>query len=497
MKQIYLASLLLLAAHWGHAQTLTQAVAPSPGANYYSLSDTLQHSPGSAGPSSVWNFSNIIYPTNINTDNCVLPSATPNANAFPTATVAMGTPADTNFTYYRVTPSLSEIVGFVLGTQVIPLSNPATELTFPFSLNNTISDAYSGSFNISFGGFNVPVTVSGNANTEADASGSILLPGNISYLGVLRVHTRFTQEVSASILGSATPISSTITHTWRWFDPATRFPVFEISIDSVETFAVQLIQQPASNVVNYSSSMRTILSLSLSSTNVSCNGGSNGTATVTVNTGVPPYTYSWNTNPPQTNDTATGLTAGIYTVIVTDNAGSTFTSSVSITQPGTINVNGTVSNYSNSNTPNGGVTLNISGGTPGYQFLWSNGTTTQNLSGVMSGNYSVVVTDGNGCTASQSFTVANTTGIADVSGIAVSALYPNPADDSFVIVLEKQEAGALLELSDVSGKIIWNEQLQSAGKQSIQVSTLHVDAGMYLLRVNGKYAGKVMVHHGF
>jgi hypothetical protein len=115
----------------------------------------------------------------------------------------------------------------------------------------------------------------------------------------------------------------------------------------------------------------------------------------------------------------------------------------------------------------------------------------------MNGSYSVVVTDGNGCTASQSFTVANTTGIADVSGITVSALYPNPADDSFVIVLEKQEAGALLELSDVSGKLIWNEQLQSAGKQSIQVSTLHVDAGMYLLRVNGKYAGKVMVHHGF
>lgn len=497
MKQIYLASALLFACLNGNAQTLTQAVSPSAGANYYYLSDTLQHNPGAAGSGNNWNFSSIVYPAAISTENCVLPSATPNANAFPTATVAMGTAADTNYTYYRVTPSISEIQGFVLGTQVIPLSNPATELTFPLSLNNTISDTYTGSFNVSFGAFNIPVTVSGNANSEADASGDILLPGNISYTGVLRVHTRFTQDVSASILGAATPISSTITHTWRWFDPATRFPVFEISIDSVETFAVQILQQPASNVVNYSSSMRTILSLTLSSTPVSCNGGNNGTAEVTVNTGVPPYTYFWNTVPPQTNDTATGLAAGVYSVIVTDNAGSTFTSSVIITQPTALTVNGTVSNYSNTNTPNGGVTLSTGGGTPGYQYLWSNGATTQNLSGVMSGNYSVVVTDGNGCTASQSFTIANTTGIADLQDNVVSALYPNPADDSFVIVLEKQEAGALLELSDVSGKTIWTEQLQGAGKQTIQVSALPFDAGMYLLRVNGKYAGKVMVHHGF
>ena len=60
----------------------------------------------------------------------------------------------------------------------------------------------------------------------------------------------------------------------------------------------------------------------ITQTNVTCYGGNNGTATVdSVNSGTPPYTYKWNTVPQQTTDTATGLTAGTYTVTITDSNG--------------------------------------------------------------------------------------------------------------------------------------------------------------------------------
>ncbi|MCX6243103.1 MAG: T9SS type A sorting domain-containing protein [Bacteroidetes bacterium] len=75
------------------------------------------------------------------------------------------------------------------------------------------------------------------------------------------------------------------------------------------------------------------MSVTVTVTNVSCNGGSDGTATANVTGGVAPFTYLWNTVPPQTTQTATGLTAGTYAVTVTDAASSTASASGTVTEP--------------------------------------------------------------------------------------------------------------------------------------------------------------------
>ncbi|MBL7925972.1 MAG: T9SS type A sorting domain-containing protein, partial [Bacteroidia bacterium] len=77
-----------------------------------------------------------------------------------------------------------------------------------------------------------------------------------------------------------------------------------------------------------------VLSISTSKTNVSVNGGNDGSATATVTGGTSPYSYSWNTSPVKTTSNATGLVAGTYTVTVTDANSCTATKSVTITQPG-------------------------------------------------------------------------------------------------------------------------------------------------------------------
>ena len=68
-------------------------------------------------------------------------------------------------------------------------------------------------------------------------------------------------------------------------------------------------------------------------THVDCYGNSNGSVTVSVSGGTTPYAYSWSSTPVQTNQTATGLTAGTYTVTVTDAHSCTTTSSATVTQP--------------------------------------------------------------------------------------------------------------------------------------------------------------------
>ncbi|HYD91131.1 MAG TPA: SprB repeat-containing protein, partial [Flavobacterium sp.] len=144
---------------------------------------------------------------------------------------------------------------------------------------------------------------------------------------------------------------------------------------------------------------------SLSSTfvDVSCNGGSNGSIDLSVANGVVPFTYAWSTGA-VTQDIA-GLTAGTYTVTVTDGKNSAVSSSITINQPLTLSPSAAATNISCNGLTDGAVNLTVSGGTTPYGFLWSNGAATEDLAALASGAYTVTVTDANGCTATASATV--------------------------------------------------------------------------------------------
>ena len=146
--------------------------------------------------------------------------------------------------------------------------------------------------------------------------------------------------------------------------------------------------------------------------NVSCNGGSNGSASETVTGGGTPYTYLW-TPSAQTNATATGLSAGTYTIGVTDACGHTASASVAITQPTSLvaTATTTTNNLCNAGS-NGATSSTVSGGTAPYTYAWTGGSTNATATGLSAGTYTLNVTDMNGCTATASAVITQPNALA-------------------------------------------------------------------------------------
>ena len=142
-------------------------------------------------------------------------------------------------------------------------------------------------------------------------------------------------------------------------------------------------------------------------TNVSCFGGSDGTATLQLSGGIPPYAYSINGLTFQSTPTFTGLTSGNYVGTIKDTRGCTDFVLVQITQPNLLQVQiDTLVNVACNNSPTGAIYLGVTGGTAPYSFHWSNGDSTQDITGLAAGTYNVTVVDTKGCNSYSGTTVS-------------------------------------------------------------------------------------------
>ena len=131
-------------------------------------------------------------------------------------------------------------------------------------------------------------------------------------------------------------------------------------------------------------------------TDVTCNGNANGSIDLTISNGTSPFNYDWD-NGVNTEDLS-GLSPGTYTVQVFDNFGCTTSATATITQPAVITLTAEENNVNCFNGDDGGIDITISGGTTPYSYNWSNGATSQDVTGLSDGSYTVTVTDYYGCT---------------------------------------------------------------------------------------------------
>ncbi|TNF48816.1 MAG: hypothetical protein EP305_04395, partial [Bacteroidetes bacterium] len=151
----------------------------------------------------------------------------------------------------------------------------------------------------------------------------------------------------------------------------------------------------------------------VSSSNISCAGQIDGAIEISVTGGQTPYNGSW-TPGGSTALQLTGLNSGTYIYSVTDANGCTDTESITITAPSPLAISGVVTNI-DCGVSLGSIATTTTGGTGPFNYSWApNNQATPDISGLYPGNYSVTVTDANGCTDTESFSVI-LTGFLDLT----------------------------------------------------------------------------------
>jgi hypothetical protein len=260
------------------------------------------------------------------------------------------------------------------------------------------------------------VTVVDSEDTVTECSVTIAEPE------LLECTVALVNGVSASSLsdGSATvtPTGGTASFTYLWDNNETTQTATSLSsgthmvtvtdANGCETNCSVVIPEPGMFVCE------------VSGTDVSCYDGSDGTATVTPNGGLAPYTYSWSNG--DTTQTITGLVAGTYSVTVSDANGRATDCEITIEEPAMLTAEASeVSAVSDTGEEDGVATVTANGGSLPYTYLWDNGETTQTATMLSAGIHTVVVTDVNGCEAEAEVTITEPGMFAcEVSGTDVS-----------------------------------------------------------------------------
>jgi hypothetical protein len=146
---------------------------------------------------------------------------------------------------------------------------------------------------------------------------------------------------------------------------------------------------------------------SLTAEPVSCWEGSNGSASVEIQNGNPPYRIIWPDS--TTSNTVSGLQAGVYLLSVYDAEGCKVFQNFSIGTPDSLSVQiNSIEAPLCLGVANGSIEVSASGGTPGYSYSWSTGRNRNQISNINAGTYLLTVADNNNCTKSYSFEIGYT-----------------------------------------------------------------------------------------
>jgi gliding motility-associated-like protein len=143
---------------------------------------------------------------------------------------------------------------------------------------------------------------------------------------------------------------------------------------------------------------------------VSCPSSADGSITVTAAGGTPPLAYLWN-GPGGFNSTQAAIAlvpAGTYTLTITDSQGCILTNDYVLTAPDVMLLTAATENGSCPDTPDGSIDLTVAGGAGVLTYLWDDNGTTPDRTGMLPGDYTVTVTDANGCTGQLTVTVGVT-----------------------------------------------------------------------------------------
>ncbi|MCI5058793.1 MAG: T9SS type A sorting domain-containing protein, partial [Flavobacteriales bacterium] len=222
------------------------------------------------------------------------------------------------------------------------------------------------------------------------------------------------------------------------------------------------------------------ISATATSTPESGAGNADGNLSASVTGGSSPFTYSWNNG--STTQNVTGVPGGNYTVIVTDANGCMASASTTVT---TCNLQLTTSSTDETSTGanDGTANVNVTGGTQPYSYLWINAGTTASIDSLAPGIYTIVVTDANGCVATDSVQInPNASSIYELDNETI-AIFPNPA--SSIVNIKSSMNTSTIELLDMLGKVVLVEN-NTHKSDVIQLNIEGLSNGSYFVKVIGE-----------
>lgn len=223
-------------------------------------------------------------------------------------------------------------------------------------------------------------------------------------------------------------------------------------------------------------------------TSIQCNGDLTD-IDLTMLYGNPPYSCVWSSG--EITEDLTQVTAGTYTVTVTDANGLVYTETIVVDEPAPLSLVFTNQNPSSGFSSDGMIDLTINGGTPAYLAQWDNGSVGTFQAMLSTGTYNVTVEDDNGCVVTGSTTLTCGSNInTNLNFASQVSVYPQPATISDVISIEiatEKVEVINFRVLDLNGNVlqVLNEMETLAAKQSNGIVRIqNLPTGVYLLELN-------------
>ena len=275
------------------------------------------------------------------------------------------------------------------GTATVNVLGGTAPYTYLWSPGGATTQTITG---LSAGNYTVTVTDANGCTAEASTT---VNSGTCLELAVSVATTSVTCNDDSDGTAVATATGGSGSFTYLWSNDATTASIDGLSGGSYTieiTDTVTLCTVTATATINEPNE----LSSGIAVTNILCNGNATGSLDLTVSGGTAPYTFLWSNS--ATTEDLFNLTAGTYSVTVTDVNGCESTNSATVSEPTLLTATlESIVNVSCFGNGDGTATVVATGGLPPYTYLWSDGQTTDVASELDIGTYSVTVTDANGC----------------------------------------------------------------------------------------------------
>jgi gliding motility-associated-like protein len=334
-------------------------------------------------------------------------------------------------------------------------------ITPPYTVNwSHTSDTSLVQQNLPAGAYNV--TVSDMYGCTSVATISIAQPPQLSltYTSVIHCANDNNGQITLNVSGGVSP------YTYSWSNGGSSGTISPIPA------GVYYVTVTDANNCTISASATELtnppqLIASTQSINPLCFNGNEGMIIGSATGGTPPYQYTW-TGGIQ-NDTLMHVSNGTYVVTVSDAHNCTSTSSSTLYNPPAMNITGQIQQANHM----GSIDVSVSGGTAPYNFVWSNGATTEDVTNLGGGTYILTVTDGNNCMQTDTFVI-------DIPLEIPTVITPNGdgKNDDFEIVGIQAYQNVSIEIYGRWGDLLFD--FKGTGLEYVNKTN----------RWNGKYNGK-------